>query len=148
MIIPTEPIGSIPRPIPLIKAVADGKIADPNLDPLYEAAVKDTIERFEATGSPVITDGEQRKFQNFWTYSVHGLANTAPLLPGNVGVYQGAALGALAIAGYSGSHAVAASLMTPLVVTLATLTAALVGLALYGNRVPQLSRAAFRHSQA
>jgi 5-methyltetrahydropteroyltriglutamate--homocysteine methyltransferase len=45
---------------------------------MYEAAVKDTIERLEATGSPVVTDGEQRKFQNFWTYSVHGLSNTAP----------------------------------------------------------------------
>jgi 5-methyltetrahydropteroyltriglutamate--homocysteine methyltransferase len=78
MSIPTEPIGSIPRPVPLIEAVADGSIPDPNLDPMYEAAVKDTIERFEATGSPVITDGEQRKFQNFWTYSVHGLSNTAP----------------------------------------------------------------------
>jgi 5-methyltetrahydropteroyltriglutamate--homocysteine methyltransferase len=78
MTIPTEPIGSIPRPIPLIKAVASGEIADPNEDPLYEAAVKDTIERFEATGSPVITDGEQRKYDNFWTYSVHGLSNTAP----------------------------------------------------------------------
>ena len=33
---------------------------------------------FEATGSPVITDGEQRKYHNFWTYCVHGLANTAP----------------------------------------------------------------------
>ena len=78
MIIPTEPIGSIPRPVALIKAVADGTITDPDHDPAYEAAVKDTIERFEATGSPVITDGEQRKFQNFWTYSVHGLSNTAP----------------------------------------------------------------------
>jgi len=78
MIILTEPIGSIPRPIPLIEAVADGSITDPDCDPLYEAAVRDTIERFEATGSPVITDGEQRKFQNFWTYSVHGLSNTAP----------------------------------------------------------------------
>ena len=77
-----------------------------------------------------------------------GLANTAPILPGNVGVYQGAALGALAIAGYSGSHAVAASLMTPLVVMLATATAALVGLALYGDRLPQLSRAALRPSKA
>jgi 5-methyltetrahydropteroyltriglutamate--homocysteine methyltransferase len=36
------------------------------------------IARFEATGSPVITDGEQRKYHNFWTYSVHGLANTVP----------------------------------------------------------------------
>jgi uncharacterized membrane protein YbhN (UPF0104 family) len=79
---------------------------------------------------------------------ITGLANTAPILPGNVGVYQGAALGALAIAGYSGSHAVAASLMTPFVVTLATASAALVGLALYGDRAKQLSRAALRPSKA
>ena len=46
--------------------------------PLYEDAVRDTVERFEATGSPVITDGEQTKYHNFWTYCVHGLANTAP----------------------------------------------------------------------
>lgn len=78
MIIPTEPIGSIPRPAALIRAIDAGDIADPALDPLFEAATRDTIERFEATGSPVITDGEQRKFQNFWTYSVHGLPNTAP----------------------------------------------------------------------
>ena len=48
------------------------------MEPLYDEAIRDTIERFEATGSPVITDGEQRKYHNFWTYSVHGLANTAP----------------------------------------------------------------------
>lgn len=76
--LPTEPIGSIPRPVPLIEAVAAGRIIAPDADPQYEAAVKDTIERFEATGSPVITDGEQRKYENFWTYSVHGLSNTAP----------------------------------------------------------------------
>jgi uncharacterized membrane protein YbhN (UPF0104 family) len=79
---------------------------------------------------------------------ITGLANTAPILPGNVGVYQGAALGALAIAGYSGSHAVAASLMIPFVVTLATASAAAVGLALYGDRVKQLSRVALRPSKA
>src|SRR5687767_4255524 len=78
MQIPTEPIGSIPRPLELIRAVTQGDGADPALDPLYEAAIRDTIERFEATGSPVITDGEQRKYHNFWTYSVHGLPNTAP----------------------------------------------------------------------
>ncbi len=76
--IPTEPIGSIPRPLDLIEAVERGNSEDPALDPLYEAAIRDTIERFEATGSPVITDGEQRKYHNFWTYSVHGLPNTAP----------------------------------------------------------------------
>jgi 5-methyltetrahydropteroyltriglutamate--homocysteine methyltransferase len=79
MTIPTEPIGSIPRPLPLIEAVARrGDNDDPSLDPLYENAIRDTIERFEATGSPVITDGEQRKYHNFWTYCVHGLPNTAP----------------------------------------------------------------------
>jgi methionine synthase II (cobalamin-independent) len=78
MIIPTEPIGSIPRPPELIEAVEAGSIADPNLDPHYEDAVRDTIARFEATGSPIITDGEQRKYHNFWTYSVQGLPNTSP----------------------------------------------------------------------
>src|SRR5471032_3480009 len=79
MTVPTEPIGSIPRPPQLIEAVAAaGDHADPALDLLYDDAIRDTIQRFEATGSPVITDGEQRKYHNFWTYSVDGLANTAP----------------------------------------------------------------------
>jgi 5-methyltetrahydropteroyltriglutamate--homocysteine methyltransferase len=79
MNIPTEPIGSIPRPLSLIEAInARGDGTDPSLDGLYEEATRDTIEQFEATGSPVITDGEQRKYHNFWTYSVHGLKNTSP----------------------------------------------------------------------
>jgi 5-methyltetrahydropteroyltriglutamate--homocysteine methyltransferase len=79
MRIPTEPIGSIPRPVELIEAVAKaGDYADPELDPLYDEAIRDTIQQFEATGSPIITDGEQSKYHNFWTYSVHGLHNTAP----------------------------------------------------------------------
>ena len=48
--IPTEPIGSLPRPAGLIDAVEQGNSEDPRLDPLYEAAIRDTIERFEATG--------------------------------------------------------------------------------------------------
>jgi 5-methyltetrahydropteroyltriglutamate--homocysteine methyltransferase len=77
--IPTEPIGSIPRPKTLLKAIEakQGCATDPSLEPLYEAAVKDTIEQFEATGSPVVTDGEQRKYHNFWTYAVHGSPNTS-----------------------------------------------------------------------
>jgi hypothetical protein len=54
-------------------ATIDGD--DPRLDPLHEAAVRDTIECFGATGSPVISDGEQRKYHNFWTYCVHGMPN-------------------------------------------------------------------------
>ena len=78
MTIPTEPIGSIPRPLRLIAAISARDGTDPALDPLYEEAIRDTIEQFEATGSPVITDGEQRKYHNFWTYCVHGLPNMAP----------------------------------------------------------------------
>src|SRR5262245_39414963 len=79
MRIPTEPIGSIPRPLELIQelgATTDG--TDPALDSLYDQAIRDTIARFEATGSPVVTDGEQRKYHNFWTYGVHGMPHTAP----------------------------------------------------------------------
>ena len=75
---------------------------------------------------------------------VTGLANTAPLLPGNAGVYQGAALGALAIVHQAGAHAVAASLLAPVVVSVAAAAAALVGLALYGRRFVDLSRAALQ----
>jgi len=77
--IPTEPIGSIPRPKELIDGIAAlGDGTDPRLDPLYDAAIQDTVRQLEATGSPVITDGEQRKYHNFWTYSVEGLETTAP----------------------------------------------------------------------
>jgi 5-methyltetrahydropteroyltriglutamate--homocysteine methyltransferase len=78
MRIPTEPIGSIPRPHRLLEALATSDGTSPALDPLYDEAIRDTIARFEATGSPVITDGEQRKYHNFWTYSVQGMPNTAP----------------------------------------------------------------------
>ena len=79
--IPTEPIGSIPRPLSLIEAVREherGTISAAELDALYADATLDTIRRFEETGSPVISDGEQRKYHNFATYAVHGLPNMAP----------------------------------------------------------------------
>jgi hypothetical protein len=75
--IPSEPIGSIPRPADLIERVAKGDSEDPILAPLYADAIQDTIQRFKATGSPVVTDGEQRKYHNFCAYCVHGLPNTA-----------------------------------------------------------------------
>ena len=79
MPIPTEPIGSIPRPQALIdgtQAFKDGRISQKELDSLYAAAIRDTIERFEATGSPVITDGEQTK-PSFATYPISGLETLA-----------------------------------------------------------------------
>ena len=77
MKIPTEPIGSIPRPSSLIEAATRVNGDEAVLAGAYDAAVRDTVKQFEATGSPVITDGEQWKYHNFWTYSVQGLANTA-----------------------------------------------------------------------
>jgi 5-methyltetrahydropteroyltriglutamate--homocysteine methyltransferase len=80
MPIPTEPIGSIPRPQVLIEGVQKfraGRISREQLDSLYDSAVRDTIERFEATGSPVITDGEQTK-PSFATYPIDGLECLAP----------------------------------------------------------------------
>jgi 5-methyltetrahydropteroyltriglutamate--homocysteine methyltransferase len=78
MTIPTEPIGSIPRSPRLLAAVSRLGSGHPDLEPLYEEAVQETIRLFEATGSPVITDGEQRKYHNFATYCVENLSNTAP----------------------------------------------------------------------
>ena len=75
MPIPTEPIGSVPRP-PELQAAVAGNLPPAELDRLFAEAVKDTIAELEATGSPVLTDGEQRK-PSFVTYPIHGLAGLA-----------------------------------------------------------------------
>ncbi len=80
MAIPTEPIGSIPRPASLLQTISDfhaGIISPRALDEAYTAALHDTIRRFEQTGSPVVTDGEQTK-PSFATYPLLGLTNLAP----------------------------------------------------------------------
>jgi methionine synthase II (cobalamin-independent) len=80
MTLPTEPIGSIPRPRALLEATAafqNGRLSRGDLDAAYEAAIRDTIRLFEQTGSPVISDGEQSK-PSFATYPIHGLENIGP----------------------------------------------------------------------
>ena len=80
MPLPTEPIGSIPRPASLleaVRAVQAGHIPQNLLDAQYEVAVRETLAHFEATGSPVLTDGEQTK-RSFATYPLAGLPNLAP----------------------------------------------------------------------
>jgi 5-methyltetrahydropteroyltriglutamate--homocysteine methyltransferase len=80
MTIPTEPIGSIPRPSELIDGMgrlAAGEMSQAELEALQDDALRDTIQRFEATGSPVITDGEQTK-PSFITYPLAGLTSLAP----------------------------------------------------------------------
>tara|TARA_B100000700_G_scaffold109037_1_gene123002 strand:+ start:1735 stop:2904 length:1170 start_codon:yes stop_codon:yes gene_type:complete len=68
--IPTEPIGSLPRPIKLQEAFAaydTGKISKAALQDEQEKAIRDSIEKYEATGSPIIADGEQW-WSSFATY--------------------------------------------------------------------------------
>ena len=80
MKIRTEPIGSIPRPLELIEGMqahALGRLDDKGLNKLIDAALVDTIKRFEATGSPVITDGEQSK-PSFATYPISGSKQLDP----------------------------------------------------------------------
>jgi len=80
MAIPTEPIGSIPRPAALIEAnvaFSNKQISSAALEEANAEALRDTIRRFEQTGSPIITDGEQTK-SSFATYPLSGLTNLAP----------------------------------------------------------------------
>jgi methionine synthase II (cobalamin-independent) len=68
--IPTEPVGSLPRPSKLQAAYADydaGKITKDQLEAEQDEAVRDSISRMEATGTPIVSDGEQR-WSSFATY--------------------------------------------------------------------------------
>src|SRR3954447_15498999 len=88
MSIPTELVGSLPRPMRLQEAYADydeGKVTWEQLTAEQDAAAEDSIHRLEETGEPVVTDGEQRE-SSFATYPLtHTLAGTglAPNLAGD-----------------------------------------------------------------
>ncbi len=75
MSIPTEPIGSIPRPSALqaaLAAHARGETSDADIAVLQEKATTDTLTRLEEIGCPVLVDGEQSK-PSFVTYPIAGL---------------------------------------------------------------------------
>ena len=70
--IPTEPVGSLPRPAALQAAYAaydSGDITKDQLEARQDEAVRDSITRGEATGAPIISDGEQR-WSSFATYAI------------------------------------------------------------------------------
>jgi len=72
MPIPTEPVGSLPRPAKLQAALADydaGRISREQLTIEQDAACLDSIKRMEATGAPIVSDGEQRA-SSFATYPI------------------------------------------------------------------------------
>jgi methionine synthase II (cobalamin-independent) len=90
--IPTEPVGSLPRPGKLQEAYARydaGELSHDQLEAEQDEAVRDSIERNEATGAPIISDGEQR-WSSFATYAITDtLAGTglADSLAGDGGQY-------------------------------------------------------------
>ena len=72
MPIPTELVGSLPRPIKLQEAyqrLDDGEIEFEELQRLQDEAAEDSIKRLEQTGETYVTDGEQRE-SSFATYPI------------------------------------------------------------------------------
>ena len=72
MPIPTEMVGSLPRPMKLQEAYQDyddGKITFEELQALQDEAAADSIKRLEQTGEKLVTDGEQRE-SSFATYPI------------------------------------------------------------------------------
>jgi methionine synthase II (cobalamin-independent) len=72
MPIPTELVGSLPRPMKLQEAYAaydEGKITFEQLQAEQDKAAEDSIKRLEKTGEPIVTDGEQRE-SSFATYPI------------------------------------------------------------------------------
>jgi methionine synthase II (cobalamin-independent) len=72
MPIPTELVGSLPRPMKLqeaYEAYDEGKITWEQLSEQQDEAARDSIERLQETGEPVVTDGEQRE-SSFATYPI------------------------------------------------------------------------------
>ncbi|CAF0872831.1 unnamed protein product [Adineta steineri] len=77
IIIPSELIGSVPRPDELIAALRSyryGRMGRERLNDFYTRAVQTTIEELEATGSKIITDGEQTK-PSFLIYPIFDLVD-------------------------------------------------------------------------
>lgn len=78
-LLPTESVGSVPRPKKLQEAMAafsQGNLSETKMNKLLDEVVEDTIKRMENTGSPIISDGEQTK-SSFVTYPLDGLKNLA-----------------------------------------------------------------------
>ncbi|MEJ7781284.1 MAG: hypothetical protein WKF99_01850 [Solirubrobacteraceae bacterium] len=88
MPIPTELVGSLPRPMELQDAYEkydQGQITWEDLQALQDTSAEDSIRRLEQTGETAVTDGEQRE-SSFATYPLtHTLAGTglAPNLAGD-----------------------------------------------------------------
>ena len=151
MPLPTEPIGSIPRPADLIKALGDrqaGRLGADAFNQIGERALRDTIHRFEETGSPIITDGEQCK-PSFATYPLDGATNVAPggvVVPfqdGHTRQLPCLTAGPFHYATYASDYLTAARRLTRLPVKQAVISASALSLLYPSSGIQGYSREAF-----
>jgi 5-methyltetrahydropteroyltriglutamate--homocysteine methyltransferase len=151
MPIPTEPIGSIPRPAGLVAAWADrqaGRLSADAFDRIAEQAIRDTIGRFEDTGSTVVTDGEQSK-SSFATYPLEGASGLAadgvviPFADGHTRQLPRLTAGPFRYATYASRYLAVAKQMTPLPVKQAVISASALSLLYPQSEIPGYPRDAF-----
>jgi 5-methyltetrahydropteroyltriglutamate--homocysteine methyltransferase len=151
MPIPTEPIGSIPRPPELIAAMREkqaGGISTGAFREVARRAQQDTIRRFEETGSPIITDGEQTK-SSFVTYPLEGLSNIAsdgivlPFEDGHTRQLPRLTAGPFRYGTHAASFVASAIPLTRLPVKQAVISASALSLLYPENGIPGYSREAF-----
>jgi 5-methyltetrahydropteroyltriglutamate--homocysteine methyltransferase len=149
--LPTEPIGSIPRPAELIAAFEArqaGGISPAAFDAIAERALRDTIRRFEETGSPVITDGEQTK-PSFVTYPIDGLPNLAsggviiPFADGHTRQLPRLTAGPFHYAAYASKYLAAAMRLTAVPVKQAVISASALSLLYPASEIPGYPRDIF-----
>lgn len=147
----TEPIGSIPRPLALIRAIAAfeaGQIDVESLNAEYARALQDTMDRFAETGSPIITDGEQTK-PSFATYPLAGLHDLAPdgiVIPfadGHTRQLPRLTNGPFRYGVHAGEFTTAARTYTPLPLKQAVISASAISLLYPAAGIPGYSRESF-----
>jgi 5-methyltetrahydropteroyltriglutamate--homocysteine methyltransferase len=113
-----------------------------------EAALKDTIRRFEETGSPVITDGEQAK-SSFATYPLEGASGLAsdgvfvPFEDGHTRQLPRLVAGPFRYARHASSYLIAARRLTARPVKQAVISASALSLLYPGSELPGYPREAF-----
>jgi 5-methyltetrahydropteroyltriglutamate--homocysteine methyltransferase len=151
MHIQTEPIGSIPRPAELVaglRAFSANEISKGELEVLFDRALKDTISRMEATGSPVITDGEQTK-PSFATYPIQGSTQLDPngvVIPfrdGHTRQLPKLTAGPFRYQAYASSYLRRAQLMTSLPLKQAVISASALSLLYPGEGIDGYARETF-----
>jgi len=128
--------------------LAAGRISGSEYQAAQDAALRDTISRFEASGSPVITDGEQSK-PSFATYPLSGLTNLAadgvviPFADGHTRQLPRLTSGPFRYVTHASSYLNAARRYTQRPLKQAVISASALSLLYPQNGIPQYSREAF-----